>query len=148
MIKLFPLLALAVPLLAFGGGMRFATELSKNKIYEGEQIQCHFVLYASDATLNVEVEKFPEFRGFWSENLALRQGPLGLMPSEDSRYPRKILIGTYAITPMVGHSGSRVTPMHIAIKPMFESPLEEIVLDSEMPEFEIRPLPPLPAGFP
>ena len=68
---------------------RFVTEFSKNPVYQGETVTAHFVLYAMEDRVEVEVAKFPEFRGFWSENTALRQGPMMLLPTPDAPRLRK-----------------------------------------------------------
>jgi hypothetical protein len=121
---------------------RFVVELSKQRIYQGETVLCNFVLYSMEDRLEVEVSKFPEFRGFWSENSALRQGPMMLLP--DMRFPgiRKAIIGTYALTPMMGNSDPKVTPMRIVLKNLgqLSGPQEKAML-SEMPPLTILPLP-------
>jgi len=123
------------------------TELSKNVIYEGEQVMCNFVLYAREDALEVEVGKFPEFRGFWSDNLALRQGPL---PLQTDMFPvpvRRATIGTYVLTPMVNRPDTSIEPMRLVIRSLTGRGFETRVL-SEQPALQIRPLPPLPPDIP
>ena len=90
----------------------FRVEFSKSEVYAGEQVMCNFVIYTPAEILDVEVAKFPEFRGFWKENLALRQGPISGMMSPGS-HEFKVVVGTYLVVPMLTRRESAIEPMKI-----------------------------------
>lgn len=131
-----------------GSELKFQMEFSRSAIYAGETVECNFVVYAkNDDTVNVEVAKFPEFRGFWSENTVMRQGVMQLLPVIGDREGwRKTLVGTYLITPMIGNQNPSIVPMKLAIRPVTapmhsESDLTEVIL-SKPSLLTIKPLPP------
>lgn len=129
---------------------RFVVEYSKSKIYQGETVLCNFILYSMEDRMEVEVAKFPEFRGFWSENSTLRQGPMMLLPDQKFIGLRKAVIGTYSLTAMNGYSVPKVTPMRLVLKNLRQlaGPSEKSML-SELPPLTILPLPkPPPAMAP
>jgi hypothetical protein len=123
-------------------GDRFVVEFSKSRIFQGETVLCNFVLYSMEDRMEVEVAKFPEFRGFWSENSALRQGPMMLLPDQKFMGLRKAMIGTYSLTAMMGYSSPKVTPMRLVLKNLRQlaGPQEKSML-SELPTLTILPLP-------
>lgn len=128
----------------------FKAELSKTDLYEGEQTYCHFVLYGREDALEVEVAKFPEFRGYWSENLALRQGPL---PMQSDLFPsqyKKTTIGTYVLTSMIKRPDAKILPMRVVVRSLLNlgGVRPEVYLLSEIPKITLKPLPPLPEGLP
>src|SRR5688572_23613940 len=90
----------------------FQTECLKPEIFVGESVTCSFVLISSDEVVDVEVAKFPEFRGFWSDNLALRQGPIPLMSGLWGDGIRKGVVGTYSLIPMLDKEAT-IEPMKI-----------------------------------
>ncbi len=125
--------------------LSFKTECSKPQIYRGERVTCQFVVYSSDDRIEIEVAKFPEFRGFWSENTALRQGPMLLIP--DSRQPgmRKAVIGSYHLIPMLGDAAPTITSMRLLLKGFrYQGEASETLLNSDPPALTILPLPPPP----
>src|SRR5690606_27213740 len=91
-------------------------EFTKDEIYEGEHVLCNFILSAESSGVEVEVAKFPEFRGFWSENLALRQGPLPLSPDFERPGWNRTIIGSYLLTSMVGRENPEIVPMKLVLK--------------------------------
>jgi hypothetical protein len=93
----------------------FKMELSKSEIFVGEQTFCNFVVYTNEEVVNVEVEKFPDFRGYWKDNLVLRQGPIPTAITPAGNF-RKAIIGSYLITPMVGNLEPLIDPMKIVIR--------------------------------
>jgi hypothetical protein len=140
----FTLLALLV----FGptsaqAGLRLVTEYSKAKVYRGETFTCQFVLYADASSVETEVSKFPEFRGFWSENTTLRQGPTFLVPDPFDGI-RKTIIGSYNLTAMLGNSPVQISPMKLVVKILTAAGDVETSLTSEVPPLNVLPLPPVP----
>ncbi len=120
----------------------FNIEFSKPNFYEGEVVLCHFFLYSNESVLDVEVEKFPEFRGYWSENLALRQGPLGLLPDNFNSNLKRVLVGTYSIIPMVGKADLKIVPMRVVVKGLVGDAIgKELQFDSEPPPYTVKKLP-------
>ena len=149
MVRLLFILVLTVwaPLIqAQGEGPRLRMEFSKPSIYPGEFVVANFVVYSPLTLLEVEVAKFPEFRGFWSENLSLRQGPLPLMPDFKRLGLNKANVGAYLLTPMMGNRHSQIRPMKLVVRqsrfPNAGGGTENIM--SEGVELEIKPLPPVP----
>jgi hypothetical protein len=144
------LMLLAIPPLLLSGWLeaqsvsRLAVEFSKPRAYQGETVTCHFVLYSSSRAVETEVAKFPEFRGFWSENTALRQGPALLLPDPLVPGKLKTIVGSYQITPMVGFAEPKILPMKLVVKSMADFTSEESLLQSELSRFEVLPLPPVP----
>jgi hypothetical protein len=94
---------------------KFKMEFSKKEIYVGEQVMCNFVIYTDAPLIDVEVAKFPEFRGYWVENLVLRQGPmatnLGLSRRESS-----VVVGTYLLIPIVDRAEPTIEPMRVVMR--------------------------------
>ncbi len=97
-----------------GRPAELVTEFNKNAHFAGEQIVAHFILYSDSPFEEVEVVKFPEFDGYWTENQALRQGRLILGPATKGRY--KVLIGSYGLIPMLARREPRIEPMHLLLK--------------------------------
>ncbi|MBI4403714.1 MAG: BatD family protein [Deltaproteobacteria bacterium] len=95
--------------------LHFKAEFSKPSVYRGEPVTCNFVLYSNKELIEIEVAKFPEFQGFWKENILLRQGPIPLFKEPDNEM-RKAVIGTYVLTPMLGESSPIIEPMKIVIR--------------------------------
>lgn len=128
----------------------FKAEINKTEIYEGEQVYCHFVLYGREDALEVEVAKFPEFRGFWSENLALRQGPLPMQSDIVPSEYKKTTIGTYVLTSMIKRPDAKILPMRVVIRSLLNlgGVRPEVFMLSEVPKLTLKPLPPLPAEIP
>lgn len=140
--RFLALLLIAAPLFAESESTeRFVTECSKSKIYQGESVVCHFSLYSFEDRVDVEVAKFPEFRGYWSENSALRQGPMFLLPDPDHSGFRKALIGTYTLTPMMGIASPKITPMRLVVRSS-RAQSEGHAMSSQLPALTVLPLPP------
>lgn len=103
-----------------------------------------FLLEADrENVIEVEVIKFPEFRGFWSENLMLRQGPIHLSPTAQ-KGKFVAVIGSYAMQSMLGYKGSEVRPMKLLIKGLTPEPF---TLESVIDAPRILSLPPIPAAL-
>ncbi len=127
----------------------FKMEFSKKEVYVGEQVMCNFVVYSPDTVVEVEVAKFPEFRGFWKENLVLRQGPIPTSPGLHGQLNQAV-VGTYVLTPMQGEQDPLIEPMKVVIR----NPNSHLIEGSTPPDFtysdgpppKIKPLPKLPAG--
>jgi hypothetical protein len=134
--------------------IQFKMEFSKPEVYVGEHVLCNFVLYSTDDILEAEVAKFPEFRGFWSENLILRQGPISLAPDIGAlKHPdafgaswKKAIIGTYLLTSMLGKNDSSVEPLKLVVRRLGTSGID-IAVDSSGPPLKLKPLPPVPAAM-
>ena len=94
---------------------KFKMEFSKKEIFVGEQVMCNFIIYTDSPLIDVEVAKFPEFKGFWVDNLVLRQGPmatnLGLSHRESS-----VVVGTYLLIPIVDRAEPTIEPMRIVMR--------------------------------
>lgn len=136
----------AMALSAHATQVNLQMEFSKEEIYEGEHTLVNFVLYSQSSGVEVEVAKFPEFRGFWSENLALRQGPLPLSPQFERPGWYKTIIGSYLLTSMVGQKSPQIVPMKLVLKStnrFMPTDEEERVLVSTGSPPRILPLPPL-----
>jgi len=115
--------------------IKFFCQCDKTSIYFGEKANCNFVLTSNeDRILDVEVVKFAEFRGYWTQNLSLRQGPLpmGFTPTP---------IGGYEIAPMLNFKSPEIIPMKISIARFGQG--EPIYLESEPPQLKLLPLPPI-----
>lgn len=150
------LLGLALVLLAASavapeqGLVRLRAEFTPPTIYHGEETRCDFVLYVRGPSVEVEVVKFPEFRGYWKENLVLRQGviplPFGLYGSDAWN---KIVIGSYRLSPMVGEKDLEISPMKLLVR-MPGAPngqaFEETILSDLGSGLKVKPLPPQPAS--
>ncbi len=142
-------LGLALPSFGFGGETHFRMEFSKREVFLGEQVTCNFVVYSPDNVVEVEVAKFPEFRGYWKENLVLRQGPIPTTPGMPGEL-NEAIVGTYVLTPMLGSQEPLIEPMKVVIR----NPSSRLIEGSTPPEFTysdgtpptIKPLPPLPAS--
>lgn len=126
----------------------FKMEFSKPEIFVGEQVLCSFNVYTPNELIEVEVAKFPEFRGFWNENLMLRQGPISTMFGMSSQ-PNTGTVGTYVLIPMLGQEHPTIEPMKIVLRTPSSRRVEgstppDFILSQSMP-LKIKPLPPLPA---
>ncbi len=144
MVKLAALLSLMLSAWA-EPPLSFKTECGKPQVYRGELVTCQFVVYSSDDRIEIEVAKFPEFRGYWSENTALRQGPMLMIP--DPRFPgqRKAVIGSYHLIPMLGDAAPTITSMRLLLKSYrYNGGSNEILINSDPPGLTILPLPPPP----
>ena len=135
------LLAISSPADDFG----FRTECTKTEIFQGESLACSFVLASSDEMVEVEVAKFPEFRGYWSENIALRQGPIPLLSVPFGDNIRKGIVGTYSLIPMIGKADPLILPMKIVVRHPLSAIHADLTVDSEPATIKIKPLPPLPS---
>lgn len=131
-------------------GIDFRMEFSKPEIYYGEQVLCHFNIFTSNELIEVEVAKFPEFRGFWNENISLRQGPISTLFGITG-LSNTATVGTYLLIPMLGQSKPTIEPMKIVLR----TPATRRIEGSQPPEFMlsqskplvIKPLPPIPASM-
>jgi len=131
---------------ALASEVLFRAEFTKKEIFVGEQVFCNFALYSKDEVIEVEVAKFPEFRGIWQENIALRQGPVPTVPTVDSRW-RKAIIGSYLLIPMLGEIEPVIEPMKIVLRgPLAPMDGDSVVLLSEIGDLKIKALPSLPPG--
>lgn len=135
----------------FASDFEFVMDCGTSTAYFGQKFICQFILYSSEDFIDVEVVKFPEFRGFWSENLSLRQGPMGLLAIPSPRGVRKqAIIGSYAIHRMLDKKTSEIIPMKITVKNRSFSrsshfePNEALTLLSQTVPFKLLPLPPIP----
>jgi len=136
----------------------FRGEFSKPEVYAGEQVMVNFMVYAQEDVLDIEVAKFPEFRGYWSENFSLRQGPIpltavGLTGNRFETNWKRASIGSYLLTPMVGKPNPTLEPMKIIVRRGTEpvdNNSDQIRGDSYNCAYEplkIKPLPPLPSDL-
>lgn len=124
---------------------RLVTECSKQEIFFGQTVSCNFVIVAEDDALEIEVVKFPEFRGFWSENTALKQGPINLFTDPRSPTTKRSMIGSYIIAPMLSDTQPAIEPMNIVVRrPLSFNAEAEQTLLSEPPPLAIHRLPPTP----
>ncbi len=155
MVNRLHILILGILAVSFARGegapnVKFGIEFTKPEVYAGEAVTAHFVIYGRDDVLEVEVAKFPEFRGFWSENLALRQGPIPMLQDFSSREWKKSVVGSYLVSSMVEEKNPIIRPMKVVVRiPQRaggEQPPEQILL-SEGPTLVIKPLPPLPPAM-
>lgn len=128
-------------------GLKLTVEFSKAKVYRGETFTCQFVLHADVSTLETEVAKFPEFRGYWSENTTLRQGPTFLVPDPFNPSVRKTIIGSYNLTAMLGNTPLQISPMKLVVKILTNAGEVETSLTSEIAPLTVLPLPPLPPSL-
>jgi len=140
---LIPFLLVTAP--APAGDFGFFTECLKPEVFQGETVACSFVLASSDEIVEVEVSKFPEFRGFWSENVALRQGPIPLLSMPYGDGTRKGVVGTYSLIPMLGRTDSQILPMKIVVRHPMSAIHADLIVESEPTNLKIKPLPAIPA---
>ncbi len=147
MVALTLLALLALGPMNAHAGLRLVAEVSKAKVYRGETFNCQFVLYADASSLETEVSKFPEFRGYWSENTTLRQGPTFLLPDPFNPTVRKTVIGSYNLTAMLGNSGVQISPMKLVVKILTAAGDVETSLTSESSPLTVLPLPPVPSSL-
>lgn len=123
-------------------GFTFRLEISQPSIFQGEQVTANFVLEApNEKTVEIEVMKFPEFRGFWSENLLLRQGPIRLMALPGPKKKAMALVGSYSLSSIVGMKSPQIEPMKILIR-SFGEPTTALSSEGKTPTFS--ELPPIP----
>ncbi len=135
---------------AYAARFQFKAEFSKPEIYRGEAVNTTFLLIGEEDAVDVEVARFPEFRGYWSENITLRQGPIPLIADFPARLFRSALIGAYRIIPMMQRQSHEMNPMKIVVKSFMDPngdgrPQE---LECDIAPLKILPLPPLPADIP
>jgi hypothetical protein len=145
LILVFLLMPAAAPACP-GQSVRVIAELSKPEVYEGEQFTVQFLILAPVPQVEVEVAKFPEFRGFWSENLSLRQGPIALSPGPNGTFVG--VVGSYLLCSMVDAPSPKMEPMKLLVRLPFEQagvPKEQSLL-TEGPLLKLKPLPPIPAA--
>ncbi len=143
-------------------GTTVQMEISKQEFFQGEQVIAQFFAVSDQPQVEVEVVKFPEFKGYWSENQALRQGPIPMMPVyQTSAKPMlpvwgqkrmqgtpvkyKGLIGAYTLIPMIIKKEWVIEPMKVLVKGFSGQPDE--VITHDIPPYKILPLPPLPSVF-
>lgn len=133
----------------------FIMDCGARQPFSGQKILCHFILLSDEDFVNVEVVKFPEFRGFWSENLAMRQGPMGLLVAPTAKGVRKqVVIGSYSISQMFGRSNAQIIPMKISVKThsflgertQFSEDNAQLMVSQSMP-LEMVPLPAIPVSL-
>ena len=122
----------------------FHTRCEKHKIYVGESVLCDYPFSSEDEYLDIEVAKFPEFRGFWSENLTLRQGPMILPLINLQTGERSVSIGSYRITPMLTRKDHLIEPMKVMVRSLRGRSANAITVESLPPELTLLPLPPFP----
>lgn len=127
--------------------VRLMMDVSKKEMYVGEQFTVQFLLIAPVPMVEVEVAKFPEFRGYWSENLSLRQGPLGLSPLRDGSFVG--IVGSYLLSSMVGAPNPQIEPMKLLVKMTLAHPgvPPQQYLFNEAPAIHLKPLPPIPPSL-
>ncbi|NBV50543.1 hypothetical protein EBR78_04895 [bacterium] len=124
--------------------LEFRLQLSKPTFFEGEKVTATFLLEADkENVIEVEVIKFPEFRGFWSENLMLRQGPIHLTPTAQ-KGKFVAVIGSYAIQSILEYKSAEVRPMKLLIKGLTPEPF---TLESVSVPNRILSLPPIPPAL-
>lgn len=78
-------------------------EVDKNKIVKGEQIIVSYYLYLQVANFNAQVEKYPELRGFFKEELDMpvRQGRLTAETvTLDGQAYKRVLLSRYLAYPI------------------------------------------------
>ncbi len=130
----------------------FIMDCANREVFFGQKILCQFIISGSTDVVEVEVVKFPEFRGFWSENLSLRQGPIALVPvATPSGAKKQGLVGSYTISRMVDKKTSQIIPMKISVKKrtlsdaFYKDQGEPFFLFSQSIPFKMLPLPPIPS---
>ncbi|MSP18713.1 MAG: hypothetical protein EXR74_03995 [Bdellovibrionales bacterium] len=134
---------------AMASEIKFVMDCGVKEAYAGQPLLCQFIIISSETLLDVEVVKFPEFRGYWSENLSLRQGPIGLLPFRSgSEFKKQGVVGSYLIHKMVDKRDSEIIPMKITVKSRSffgnSGAQESQILQSESPPLKIYPLPLIP----
>ncbi len=151
MTKVFLILGLhfLVLLPAMASETKFVMDCGVKEAYPGQPLLCQFIIFSSETLLDVEVVKFPEFRGFWSENLSLRQGPIGLLPFRSgSEFQKQGVVGSYLIHKMVDKRDGEIIPMKITVKSRSffgnSGAQESQILQSESPPLKINSLPVIP----
>lgn len=126
-------------------GISFFMQLSKPAFFQGEQVIAQFIVESpKDRVIEVEVVKFPEFRGFWSENTILRQGPvpLGTLGNKPGR--AQAIVGSYTLSSMIGYKNPTIEPMILLIKGVGPVPLN---VPSNRMDVSPLPLPEVPAAL-
>lgn len=131
----------------------FVMDCGASEVYFGQKFVCQFILYSSEDFVDVEVVKFPEFRGFWSENLSLRQGPMGLLAIPGPKgFRKQAIIGSYSVHRMLDKKTSEIIPMKLSVKSRFLSrnsnfgQNEPLLLLSQAVPLKLLPLPPIPVN--
>lgn len=135
-------------------GLELIMDCGNQTLFIGEKALCQFILTGEEDRVEVEVAKFPEFRGFWSENLSLRQGAMALVPFP-TRFGviKQTVIGSYSIHRMIDKATSEILPMKISIKkrgsfqkfPSVENSTEYLISKGSAPK--MLSLPPIPQKF-
>lgn len=158
--------------LAFGETFRLEAIPSAQEIYQGEQVTMNYSVVGEADTVDAEVAKFPEFRGYWSENLLLRQGPISLVSENliktpgfslfqeltlsdlKKRFsqrvptgPKRGMIGTYILTPMVGKEDLKIEPMKVVVKNLNDPNATALTLEDKEIPLKIKRLPPPPSDL-
>jgi len=139
---IFYLTWIAAP--AHADDLGFRAECLKPEVFQGETVACSFVIASTDEMVEVEVAKFPEFRGFWSENVALRQGPIPLLSMPFGDNTRKGVVGTYSLIPMLGRTDTQIMPMKIVVRHPMSAISADLIIESEPATLKVKPLPPIP----
>lgn len=78
-------------------------EVDKNKVVKGEQIIISYYLYLQVTQFNAQVEKYPELRGFFKEELEMpiRQGRLQQeVVTLDGQAYKRVLVSRYVAYPI------------------------------------------------
>lgn len=114
-------------------------ELSKPQFFEGEPLTATFIAESNqEKMIEVEVVKFPEFRGFWSENTVLRQGPVHLSFLARKNGKAGAVIGSYNLSSMMGYSSPSIEPIKVLVRDQTQS--------TQVSSEKLTPVPlPLPA---
>jgi hypothetical protein len=100
--------------------------------YEGEVIQMNFILESEQPFLEVEIEKFAEFKGFWKESTIVKQG---LIPLLGFGKTKKAIPIQYLLIPLLDSKEYASFPMHLVVKN------DDSKLQSVSPVFKIKKLP-------
>lgn len=128
---------------------KFRMEFSKREVVVGEQVMCNFIVYTDANLVDVEVAKFPEFRGYWVENLVLRQGPMSTQMGM-SRPGNSVVVGTYLLIPIVDRAERSIDPMRVVMRNPATGEITGVAPDyvaSEADPLVVKSLPPIPADM-
>lgn len=127
----------------FGSEREFIMDCGVSEAFVGQKVLCQFILLSEESFVEGEVIKFPEFRGFWSENISMRQGPIGLMVAPTPWGVRKqAVIGSYLISQMVDKQEGSILPMKLAVKSrsFFSSDASKLSEKSEILISDSKPI--------
>ncbi|NEN25641.1 protein BatD [Cryomorpha ignava] len=123
--------------------LKVQIQLSKRKVYLGEQITATYVILTRFRNIDIEGTKFPGLAGFWTEDLKTEQARWEREYEMVNGVPyRKAVLKRQILFPQ--RTGKiQIDPLTISshVNRSFLNPGEEVNMASNSPTIEVMPLP-------